>query len=100
MPYLPDTAPALSPVIGRVRAVLLILEHAQRLDLPMPFHVNVTDYSAPSMLFDSLGDLAQWTLWIGATVSEQPYQDQVHHVAEGDALDQPVRLIRVEQVTR
>lgn len=97
MPYLPNTAPAPSPVIGRARAALLILEHAERLGLPMPFHVNLSDYSEPSMLFGSLGDLAQWALWIGATVSEEPYQDQVHHTADGNALDQPVRLVRVER---
>lgn len=83
-------------ILSRSRAVQLILEHAERLDLPMPFDVTVTDHSDPSLMFRSLGDLAQWALWIGAIVIEQPHGDRVHHVATGHALEQPIRLVRVE----
>lgn len=101
MPYLTTTAPAPSPVVGRARAALLILEHAERLGLPMPFSVDSTDYSPRlGMLFHSVADLAQWALWLEVPVGEEIHGDHIHHVALADALDEPVRLVRIERVTR
>lgn len=98
MPYLPDTAPAPSPVIGRARASLLVLEHADRLGLPMPFSVEPTDYGPRvTLMFRSVADLAEWASWLEVPVGEELHGEHVHHVALGDALDQPVRLVRVER---
>jgi hypothetical protein len=84
-------------VIGRARAALLILEHAQRLGLPMPFSVETTDHTLRiTLMFRSVADLAQWALWLEVPVGEEQHPEFVHHIALADALDQPVRLVRVE----
>ena len=98
MPNPTTTAPAPSPVIGRARAALLILEHAERLGLPMPFALDITDHTDRlGLMFRSVADVAEWALWLDVPVTEEIYPDNVHHVAVGDALDQPVRLVRVER---
>lgn len=91
------TTATTSPVVGRTRAALLILEHAQRIGLPMPFSIEATDhYPRVSMLFRSVADLAEWALWLEVPVGEEQGTEFVHHVALGTALDQPVRLVRSE----
>lgn len=98
MPYLTPAPPATSPLLGRTRAALLILEHAERLDLPMPWSVEATDYQQRiSLMFRSVAELAEWALWLEVPISEETYGQHVHHVALGEALDQPVRLVRVER---
>lgn len=98
MPFQTTTTAAPAPVVGRARAALLVLEHAERTGLPMPFDVTVHDHNpAVSMLFRSVADLAQWALWIETQVVEHRAADgTIHHIATGHALDQAVRLVRVE----
>lgn len=99
MSHLTTTAPAPSPVVGRARAALLILEHAERLGLPMPFSVEATDHTQRvALMFRSVADLAEWALWLEVPVGEELHGESVHHIALGDALDQPVRLVRVERI--
>lgn len=88
-----NTTQTTSPVVGRTRAALLILEHAERIGLPIPFDVNVSLTLEPvAFLFRSLADLAQWALWVESPIVEESWAN----VAVGTALDQPVRLVHVE----
>lgn len=79
-------------VTSSTRAALLILEHAERTGLPMPWSVHTNDADQPvRLMFDSLPDLTEWALWLGQPIGEHTTDTHVHHGVQGDALDHPVR---------
>ena len=91
MPFQTTTTAAPAPVVGRARAALLVLEHAERTGLPMPFDVSVQDYSpAIGMLFRSVADLAEWALWLETQVVERRAADVV---AAGAVVFRPGREV-------
>lgn len=80
-------------IVRRTRAALAILEHAERVGLPLPFDVDFTDYrDSISMIFHTLADLTDWALWLESPITEKAVGDNTHHVVEGTALDGVVRL--------
>ena len=67
-----------SKVMSRTRAALLILEHAERIGLPLPFTHTVADYLSPENApvtfgFDRLDQVADWALWMETTIDTTTY---------------------------
>lgn len=82
-----------SPVVSTTRAALLILEHAERVDLPLPFNVQTTDHrDRVDLLFSSLAAVTEWSKWIDSPIGETTTaHGNVHHDCIGRALDHPIR---------
>lgn len=91
-----DTTTTANPVTSSTRAALLILEHAERTGLPLPFNVQTTDWTGSvSFLFASLASLTEWAQWLDAPIGELDARDSVHHIVTGVALDQHIRCTYV-----
>lgn len=83
------------------RAAFLVLEHAERIGLPMPDSVLVADYlgaiygATIDLAFPTLADLTDWARWMEVTVEETPGAGCVLFSATGDALGAQVRCVAV-----
>lgn len=90
------TTQTANPVTRNTRAALLILEHSERANLPMPFSVDARDWrDEVNLQFSSIAALTEWALWLDAPIGEHATHDSVHHRVRGHALDHPVRCVYI-----
>lgn len=91
--------------VQKARAVLLVLEHAEQIGLPLPFTHTVAEYSDPdtapvSFGFDRLDQVTDWVLWMESTITTvTTLSGQIVHKARGNALDLPIEVWSVESPT-
>lgn len=83
-----------STVTSNTRAALLILEHAERTGLPLPYDVQTHDASPKVYLqFGSLAAVTEWAAWLDQPIGEYVTDTHVHHSVQGIALEQPIRCV-------
>lgn len=85
--------PTNRPIVNRARAATLLLEHAERIDLPLPYSIEATDYTSElRLMLRNLADLTTWALAIETPIEEQVIGQKVHHTVDGRLLDQRIHL--------
>lgn len=80
-------------VLQKTNAVRLILDHAQKVELPAPARV-VIDAKDLLLGFSTLADLTEWAIWMEACITDRTvlHGMAVLHQAEGLALDEPITV--------
>lgn len=94
------TSPAATPagIVARAQVAANLLEAAELLGLPEPFQVSTYNYQDEiTVSLHTLGDVAQWALWIEGTVEHRVSSEHhIHHEAFGVVDGLRVRAVAVE----
>jgi len=93
------TETATNTVTSNARAAVRILEHAERIGLPMPFVIGANEYDL-SFQFEHFSELVDWAAWMEVEIASE-WSDKTqhhHHRAESTALGLTVACVTTETV--
>jgi hypothetical protein len=93
----PEAVAVDATILTDLRAALAILEHAERLALPIPWDVDVSGDEI-NFAFDSLAELAQWAQHMEVSVIEDTAGAYRHYNADGHLSDRKVHCWVAEEI--